>query len=127
MSRVTAPDIPGSLFKRPQPIRRREKDPDRDPVHLAAIRMLPCLACGRDPCGEAAHVRMGSLAGMGRKPPDRLTVPLCHECHMTQHSCGELSFYADLGIAPTILADRLYGVSPNIAKMRAMVMEARRI
>lgn len=73
-----------------------------------------------DPCGEAAHVRLGTHAGLGRKPPAAATVPLCHDCHMKQHSIGELSFWAELQIAPLLTARRLFKLSPNLKAMRAL-------
>ena len=50
---------------------------------------------------EAAHVRIGSGAGMGQKPDDWLTVSLCFACHRgptaaAQHKVGERSFWAGI-------------------------------
>ena len=45
--------------------------------HLAFIRLLPCVACGKAPPSEAANVRTGTDGGVGMKPGDRYTVPLC--------------------------------------------------
>ncbi|MBD8552470.1 hypothetical protein IFT85_17420 [Sphingomonas sp. CFBP 8764] len=50
---------------------------------------------------EAAHVRIGSNAGMGQKPDDWRTVSLCAACHRgpradAQHSMGERSFWAGI-------------------------------
>lgn len=43
---------------------------------------------------EAAHVRLGSGAGMGEKPSDWRAVPLCKEHHQLQHTQGERTFWA---------------------------------
>jgi hypothetical protein len=128
-SRVAPVDPPGTLFKAPRTDRpRRQKaargSRGRDPEHLEAIRQCPCLRCGHDPCGEAAHVRMGSLAGIARKPSDERAVPLCHGCHMDQHAIGEITFWALTGIAPLPLAAALWRMSPNAEAMRALCFVA---
>lgn len=43
---------------------------------------------------EAAHVRMGSGAGMSQKPDDWRAVSLCKAHHTLQHSMGEVTFWA---------------------------------
>lgn len=121
--RLDLPSPPGTLFKRPREMKRKLRPlprAPRDAEHLDAIRQCPCLSCGQDPAGEAAHVRFGSLAGIGRKPGDKTCVSLCRACHMEQHAVGELTFWTALGIAPTIIAERLWRVSPNVEAMRAM-------
>lgn len=129
-TRIAPSALPGTLFKAPRLVKPR-RIPGRSPrhtdaEHLEAIRQCPCLRCGTDPCGEAAHVRMGTLypgkvvTGIGRKPSDADTVPLCHGCHMDQHAIGELSFWTAVGIAPLTFAARLYRFSPNTEAMRAL-------
>lgn len=59
--------------------------------------------CGSATNVVAAHVRIGSDAGMGRKPSDWFTVPFCdgprsnhlHQlgCHNRQHIIGEETFW----------------------------------
>jgi len=123
--RCDMPAPRGTLFKQPREIKRvwrRQPRAPRDAEHLEAIRQCPCVACGQDPAGEAAHVRMGSHAGMGRKPEAKLTVPLCHAHHMEQHSVGELTFWTALELAPTVIAERLWRAQGNVEMMRAMVM-----
>ena len=131
-SRIANNAEPGSLLKRPD-IRKRVKVSNQfktqrkhDEGHLKAIRTLPCVVCGSSPC-DAAHVRMSSAAhgkrpsGMGSKPDDSWTVPLCHEHHMEQHRIGELTFWFEVGISPFRLASLLYQVSPDIAAMRRII------
>ncbi len=87
-------------------------------AHLARIRTLPCLRCGRLNESEAAHIRYGSLlhgkrdTGMAEKPDDRWTVPLCASCHRTsqgaQHKSNEKQWWARLGIDPLATAAFLY-------------------
>lgn len=50
------------------------------------VQSQPCLFCGRTPAGEAHHVRFGHKAGMGTKPDDYRTIPLCHKCHDDVHN-----------------------------------------
>jgi hypothetical protein len=44
--------------------------------HLAFVRQLPCVVCGKAAASEAAHVRSGSDGGAGMKPSDRYSVSL---------------------------------------------------
>lgn len=55
---------------------------NRDSKRLNAIRLLPCVECGRPPRSQAAHSNFG-IHGKGRgiKADDRYTLPLCHSCH----------------------------------------------
>jgi len=56
--RLARPATPGELLKRPAIVTRTIKQTrvgDSDPAYLAMIRQLPCLRCGMEPCGEAAH------------------------------------------------------------------------
>jgi hypothetical protein len=105
-----AKDLPAHARK-PQPWLR-----DRD--HLAFVRTLPCLACGRrGPC-EAAHVRLGTDGTSGRKPSDRYTVPLCSHCHAVQHATGEVAFWGlsmDRGVSdPWGVAKSLWTISGDL-------------
>lgn len=126
--RVAPADQPGTLLKRHEPQRKRDlgRNPrERDEEHLAAVRQCICLSCGKNPAGEAAHIRMASAvygkreSGIGEKPDDKFTVPLCHECHMEQHAIGERPFFEAIGISPLSTAGLLYHVSPNVSAMRA--------
>lgn len=136
-SRVPNYAPPGSLLKRPgQYLSTKGEKTDRDArvtddAYLALIRKCPCLSCGEDHAGEAAHVRVSSAAfhkrstGMSRKPDDRWTLPLCHTHHMQQHQVGELTFWYQLGISPVFLCSRLYAASPDLEAMRAICFEPR--
>jgi len=85
-------------------LRRIRKEPKRtgrwkSMAHLAHVRRHACVNCGSVQNIQAAHVRMGSDGGMGRKPSDFYAVPLCgphgldHGCHAEQHRVGEESFW----------------------------------
>jgi hypothetical protein len=94
----------GSLLKTPgQPRKAGKVKPGRDEKHLALIRQLPCLKCGKSPC-DAAHVKV-AVFEHDKKPgtpkqDDKWTLPLCHDHHMEQHSQGENEFWARLKIDP---------------------------
>ncbi|WP_324807154.1 hypothetical protein SH584_11310 [Sphingomonas sp. LY29] len=82
--------------------RRIPKEPKREsrwrsPAHTTFVRGFACAMCGSTTNIEAAHVRMGSGAGMGQKPDDWRTVPLCGGggCHSTQHTVGEPVFWKE--------------------------------
>lgn len=131
-ARVSAIAAPGSLLKGNIPPRKKKLDMGRAPrqldgEHLASIRLLPCLKCGTEPAGEAAHVRISApgkpAAGMGAKPDDASTVPLCHQHHMEQHQ-GELRFWVDLGMNPLRIAAALYAATGRHDAMRLIVLEA---
>src|SRR5581483_4605198 len=104
-----------------------------DDMHLAAVRRLPCISCDVDPAGVAAHVRKSApgkpITGIGIKPDDKWTVPLCDDCHTrrpdAQHNIGEPVFWARLGLDPFKLAADLAAVSPDIAKKRDVVHRAK--
>lgn len=65
----------------------------RNASYLKWIRTLPCASCGDPGSSQAAHVRMGNGGGMGLKPSDYRTLPLCPECHGAQHAGGERTFW----------------------------------
>lgn len=90
----------------------RQREPRvRDEKHLNLIRSKPCCLCGDNTSTEAAHIRTGDLSrgkahtGMGEKPSDKWTLPLCSRHHREQHAHGdELAFWAERGIDPFALA-----------------------
>lgn len=136
--RITPPAPPGTLLKRvsgpPQPKQRFRADPTGDnEAHLALVRQLPCLYCGVEPCGEAAHVKMASGAfgkslRFGKRPEDRWALPLCRDDHQNartaQHRRSEAEFWAGLGINALLVCERLYVQRGDVVAMRAVVMVA---
>ena len=137
MSFHVSPRAPyGSLLKQfGEPKKRKpvKVARDRDDKHLAAVRKCPCLSCDQDPAGEAAHVRMSApgktITGIGIKPDDKYSLPLCHGCHVAnptaQHNVGEIPFWGALGLDPLVICERLYAVSPDIEAMRDVIFKAR--
>jgi hypothetical protein len=82
-------------------IRKLPKKPKRETRfrshrHLNHVRSHACVVCDSEAPIEAAHVRLGSGAGMGQKPHDYLAVALCKECHQRQHTVGERTFWEPL-------------------------------
>ena len=130
--RINPPARPGELLKRLAGVAARVRlkaIADHDPVYLELIRELPCLNCGQEPCGEAAHVRMQSAAhgkrgGIGKKPGDRWALPLCAEDHREQHQIGEAEFWNRVGLNPLLVAVKLYAQRGNLVAMRAVVFTA---
>jgi len=105
--------------------RAPKRDLRRRAQHLAFVRQLPCVACGKAAPSEAAHVRTGTDGGVGVKPGDRYTVPLCTVCHAKQHRIGELTFWSGLRIDPINVALRLWTVSADIKAGERTVFRAR--
>ena len=133
----------------PHPKRKHKARPKRtiDERHLGLVRQLQCLACGAEPA-EAAHIRYGDLlrgkpiTGIGIRPDDKWTVPLCPRCHRlgpdSQHGCGERSWWEAHRIDPLDVAARLYELSArgrnegladgqNLQAMRTLIRRARRL
>lgn len=97
------------------PVAKRLPDPKRNATHLSFVRGLPCCVCAKAPRSEAAHIRAGTDGGMGTKPSDRFTVPMCPDCHRRQHQVGELAFWAGHGVDPTGLAEHLWTHSGDLS------------
>jgi hypothetical protein len=132
--RLTPPAPYGALLKgQVAPPRPPRAEPDEDPEYLALVRQLPCLYCGVEPCGEAAHVRFASAAfgkssGMGKKPADRWALSLCRDDHLNarhaQHRQNEEAFWLALGINPLLVCEKLYKQRGDLVAMRAVVIAA---
>lgn len=95
-----------------------------DPGHLAFVRTLPCLICGK-PGSDPAHIRSAAPAygkrhtGMAEKPDDCWVLPLCRFHHDEQHRGTELAFWASYGIPdPHGLAVELYASRPSKPRER---------
>src|SRR5689334_4664962 len=117
---MPAPRIPRTVARR-----KLKVDSRRRGQHLTFIRQLPCIACGRAAPSEPAHVRTGTDGGVGMKPRDRYTVPLCTACHAKQHRLGQLSFWSALSIDPLNVAFRLWIVSADLTAGERTVFRAR--
>lgn len=79
---------------------------------------------------EAAHVRLGSGAGLGQKPDDFRAVPLCGGLgghHSVQHRQGEETFWrtyhAASGQTVEQLIAELCAASPKACDIRQIQQE----
>lgn len=73
-------------------------------------------------------MRAGTDGGLGVKPSDRFTVPLCHDHHRVQHNIGEMAFWSQRGVDPTALAEHLWTKSGDMdAGTRAVLRTAMQI
>lgn len=99
----------------------REETQIRCPSHLAWVRGHECCAETGLCFGkiEAAHVRTGTDGGMGVKPGDNWTIPLCAGHHRIQHDLGETSFESQYLINMKTIAEGLWLKSPHGKKWRA--------
>lgn len=74
---------------------------------------------------EAAHVRLGSGAGIGQKPDDFRAAPLCKFHHSAQHAQGEMTFwttyYAASGQTVDELLDELCRASPKAREIHEVI------
>jgi len=91
-----------------------------DEAHLSFVRLLPCCICGDATMTEAAHVRYGEPragkrpTGMGEKPSDCWTIPLCNKHHREQHEFGnERLWWMKQSRDPIFIALALYNVTGN--------------
>jgi hypothetical protein len=100
--------------------------------HLECIRQLPCVIC-RTTVGiiEAAHIRKGNRrlgkrkVGVGEKPDDWWTTPLCQKHHTKQHSMSEMGFWDQYEIDPFVTALALWAATGDLDVMWQIAMEAR--
>lgn len=104
-----------------EPMGLREEPQIRCPGHLAWVRGHACSVGGASGqgCGgrmEAAHVRSGTDGGMGVKPSDTYTIPLCSDHHAEQHRIGESAFERRRGIDMKAIAEGLARTSPHRTK-----------
>lgn len=101
-------------------------------AHRDFVRGHACSNCWSTVNVEFAHVRMGSGAGLGRKPDDWRGVALCHDCHCgEQHTkLGEPAFWAEYerkhGQTVWDLMDAFCKASPKAAEIRSIRQERER-
>lgn len=84
----------------------------RSPRHLAWVRTLPCSVPGcrgdmvQTHMVQAHHVRKG--AGVGLKPSDRYSAPICIDHHAEGHTSGWRTFEVRHGLDLSAIAARLW-------------------
>ncbi len=104
-SPAATPSPDPTVIQLPKTLRRRSK------AHLALVAGQPCLICQRTP-SDAHHLKFAQPHAMGLKVSDEFTVPLCRDHHFELHAHGnELSWWANVGIAPLERARELWNTS----------------
>ena len=130
--RLTPPARPGELLKQFLGAPKAHKS-EPQPDYLAQIRQLPCLYCGVEPCGEAAHIsfssaQFGKSNSFGKRASDSCAVPLCRDDHLNarhaQHKGNEEAFWLALGIEPYFVAKRLWEKRGDPVAMKFVIVEA---
>lgn len=117
-------------------VKAQERTERRDAGHLQRVRDLPCCvgyAADYDlsRAGSAHHLVTGRNM-MGKKAPDRDTIPLRHDRHMAAHASGDPDGWVldRCGVHPVDMAGALYrasgkGVDAMSRVMTAMIDRAR--
>jgi hypothetical protein len=93
--------------------------------HRRFIAGLNCCVCGRSDV-QCAHIRKGTNGGMGLKPTDNYTVPLCCGCHAEQGHFGERIFWGDNLEAARTLANKLWELTGKHDEASEQVRKFRR-
>lgn len=109
----------GRIIRDPEAFSRlRPRQPRRQSgEHLKFIRSLPCVVCSSRRNIQAAHLRSINLiygkreSGIGAKPNDAYSLPLCSEHHEQQHKGNELTFWASHNVDPFKTAAALFACS----------------
>lgn len=106
------------------PKRKNRSERWRSPAHANFVRSHHCCVpgCTLVPI-EAAHVRSGSDAAMGRKPSDWFLISLCRDHHSEQHRVGEASFAKSHQINLHTLAAEFAKASPKAREIAAAQRE----
>lgn len=79
---------PGNLAGRP-PLGQKAPKSTKARAHLARVKELPCVICGKPGPSDAHHCFCGRYGQ--RKASDMETIPLCKECHQI----GPLAIHND--------------------------------
>lgn len=91
------------------------------PRHRKFIRSHHCVCedCIQEPI-EVSHIRTAANAGVGIKPHDWFTVPMCREHHAEYHRIGHQTFEGRYRLNLTAIAALLAHTSPDKAMKEAM-------
>lgn len=109
---------------------RQRRPREKNNAHLAFIRTLPCIVTGMVPV-EAAHIRFGEPSlgkrpvGLGERPDDKWTLPLCADQHRRQHSMNERDYWNEVGIDPLRYALKLWEASGDYEVGVKIIAKAR--
>ena len=120
--------LPQRAPKPEKPKREKRDGRFKSQKHRDFVRTeFACVMSGSLEAREFAHVRMGSSAGMGRKPDDWCGVVLSAAEHKRQHRIGEPTFWAEYerrhGQTVWQLIESLCAASPVAHEIRQWRME----
>lgn len=73
----------GAVVAVPKPVTYRSEK------HLARVRQIPCVRCGKEGESQAAHMNFGKSAG--KKASDAATGALCPTCHFWLDQSGAMT------------------------------------
>ena len=104
------PPVPFPRNPLPQDIMIPKNEIKRMPKYLKYIRTLPCVICNDHTTTEAAHVRFIAPCGVGLKPSDEFTLPLCGAHHREQHRRGEELWWKSKGLDPKEITEGLWDI-----------------
>lgn len=80
----------------------------RNKAHLAFVRSLPCVICGRQP-SHAHHIKFAQPGALGMKVSDEYTVPMCFLDHDALHNAGnERAWWEACKVDPLPIAADLW-------------------
>lgn len=126
------------MLPRRKPKETKRESRWRSPGHTGWIaKEFACCMCGSTTNTVAAHVRLGSHTGLGQKPDDWRTAPLCDGpssaaggmlgCHNRQHAIGEATFWGQYerenGQSVEQLLESLCKASPKAREITAAKRE----
>lgn len=93
-------------------------------AHLAMVRKLPCIVCGR-PAEEAHHLLRGlppDERGTSRRAADRWAVPVCIRDHRAAHAHGDDErWLAERGVDGRAIAAALWSARGDEQAMMRVV------
>lgn len=113
--------LPPRLAKKP-----KRESRWRSQAHMNFVRSFACSVpgCQGMPI-EAAHVRIGSGAGIGQKPDDWRATPLCKDHHVQQHTIGERTFWETYQAASGQTVDDLIDALCDASPKRREILDRR--
>lgn len=122
--------MPAARIRKVMPEHNRRPLPEgaRSEPHLVLVRKLPCVICGKEPCGIAHHLLKPEPGVRGqKKADDKWAVCLCLEHHdanfpdsLHKHG-GEEDWFALHDIDGRGLAKGLWTARGNLDRMKEVV------
>lgn len=105
----------------------RQRQPRvKDDKHRRFVAELACCVCGITGRTQSSHIRTGNNSGMGYKSGDNCVLPLCIECHRTQHSTSEKLFWGEKLERANALANALFLQTGNRGAAETLLVRFRK-